>query len=360
MEKVFSSQELRNAKLYPMYSLAFLILSFFISCKEKSQKLELIWENDKAIGIAIPKSISNLDSLHIINVKQIFGSLTELADFFEFRSVIPLTAGLSYEVWNGKKMIGKLTVPLPNSKLAPVLTSIYPEIDTVPENLLKFYFVFSKPMRSGASLNHIFLLDKKGDTMQNVFLNLQPELWDTSGKVLTIWIDPGRIKRDLVLNKKLGNPLTQNSNYKLIVSNTWKDTQGLTLPKIYTKSFVVGAADHQIPDVSKWNLTLPKSRTTHPIVIDAKETLDHLLLAESLSILDFNNKEVAGTIMIRKDQILEFVPLKPWTGSKYVLQVNARLEDLAANNLNKVFDRDIRKEEGRNDDVVKREFKLRH
>ncbi len=345
-----------NAKLYVMYGLAFLVVVFFDGCNNSAQKLEIIWENNQAIGIAIPKNGSDLDSLKVINVVPIFGSFIAKNNGIEFRSIIPLTAGLSYEIWNGKNRIGKVAVPFPAAKLAPVLAAIYPQRDTVPENLLKLYFRFSKPMQTGKSLEHIFILDKNSDTMRNVFLNLQPELWDTSGKILTLWLDPGRIKRDLVLNKKLGNPLMQNAHYQLIVSNRWKDTQGLRLTKTYSKSFVVAAADGEVPDVNKWSLALPASGTKRPLIIDTKEAMDHFLLMESVTILGPKNEIVEGEIKIKEDQIWEFTPLKPWLANKYQLQVNTRLEDLAANNLNKVFDRDIRKEKGRDDDVVKRAF----
>ena len=363
MGKVSSLIRYRNAKLYEMYSLAFLVLLFFSRCHRPPKQPELIWEDNKVIGISIPKNNHNYDSIKITrsSVKnvQIFGLFTEEGNKIEFRSTIPLTPGLSYDIWNGQLQIARLDVPYPNGQLAPVLTSIYPETDTVPQNLLKFYFRFSKPMRTGQSLNHIYLLDKKNDTMRNVFLNLQPELWDTSGKILTLWIDPGRIKHDLVLNKKLGNPLKQNAFYKLVVSTNWKDTQGFPLADTYSKSLVVSAADHEVPDIQKWILSLPKSGTKHTLMIDAKESLDHLLFAESIRIFDWNNKEIMGKVVIRKDQILEFTPTELWSGINYQLQVNARLEDLAANNLNRVFDRDIRKEKGRSDDVVKREFSLK-
>ncbi len=347
-----------NAKLYVMYRLAFLVVVFFCGCENSSQKLELIWKNNLAIGIAIPKNQSNLDSLRIVNVKSVFGSFTKQDNWIEFKPVIPLTPGLIYEVWNGAKLIGKIGVPLPNTKLAPVLTAIFPEIDTVPENLLKFYFVFSKPMQTGQSLGHIYLLAKNGDTLRNIFLNLQPELWDTSGRVLTIWLDPGRIKRDLVLNKKLGNPLTQNDRYTLAISNQWKDTQGLHLKKEVTKSFVVGTADHEIPAVNEWTLSLPKANTKGKFIIDTKSSLDYFLFNESLTLFDANNKPVEGQVTIKKDRIWEFVPRKPWQESTYTLQVNTRLEDLAGNNINRLFDRDIRKDKGRDDKIVKRKLSL--
>ena len=363
MEKVSSLKLYRNAKLCILYGLAFLVLFSFSRCHRAPEMPELIWENNKAVGISIPKNRGySYNSVKItrssVRNVQILGSFIDEGDKIEFRSSIPLTQGLSYDIWNGLVRIARLDVPYPNGQLAPVLTTIYPETDTVPENLLKFYLRFSKPMRTGQSLEHIYLLDEKNDTIPNVFLNLQPELWDTSGKILTIWIDPGRVKRNLVLNKKLGNPLKQNAYYKLIVSKNWKDTQGLPLAETYSKRLVVGPADYEVPDIQKWSLSLPKSGTKHTLIIDTKEPLDHLLFAESIRIFDWNNKEINGKVVIRKDRILEFTPVQPWSESKYQLQVDARLEDLAANNLNRVFDRDVSKEKGRNDDVVRRKFTL--
>ena len=82
--------------------------------------------------------------------------------------------------------------------------AIYPTQDTVPENLLKIYLQFSKPMREGQALRHIELLKNNRDTLPGVFLDLQPELWNVDRTTLTVWLDPGRIKRDLQPNGPIG------------------------------------------------------------------------------------------------------------------------------------------------------------
>jgi len=342
-----------------MYGLAFLVMLLLSYCHRAPIRLELIWKNNRAVGISIPLKNYVLDSLKIVNVREILGSFAEHENWIEFKPTIPLTAGLSYEVWNGSRQIGKLTVPFPSGKLAPKLTAIYPERDTVPENLLKFYFVFSRPMRTGEALRHIFLIDQHKDTLKNVFLNVQPELWDTAGKVLTLWLDPGRIKRDLVLNKKLGNPLIRNANYEIKISSEWKDRNGLSLTKAYTKSFVVSAADHEMPDVKKWSFSVPDAGSKQAFIIDAKAALDHFLFAETITILNQENKIVEGQVRIIKDQVWEFIPKKMWNSGTYKVQVYTRLEDLAANNLNRVFDRDISKEKATYETIVVRSFQIK-
>jgi hypothetical protein len=42
-----------------------------------------------------------------------------------------------------------------------------------------------------------------------------------------------------------------------------------------------------------------------------------------------------------EEKQLNFIPNKPWSPGQYNLQVEARLEDLAGNNLNRLFDRDV-------------------
>lgn len=57
---------------------------------------------------------------------------------------------------------------------------------------------------------------------------------------------------------------------------------------------------------------------------------------------------------------LEFVPDKLWKTGHYLLRVNARLEDLAGNNLNKVLDRDVPKETKQDGLFVQRNFEIKH
>ena len=49
-----------------------------------------------------------------------------------------------------------------------------------------------------------------------------------------------------------------------------------------------------------------------------------------------------GTIEISKSEMRwEFIPDSPWTLGNYSVVVNTALEDLAGNNLNSVFDREL-------------------
>ncbi|WP_373550022.1 Ig-like domain-containing protein [Haliscomenobacter sp.] len=370
MAKTSKRNTVKKGGLQLMCSLAFLSLLALYACQKREETIELVWNNQRATGISIPKHlVKNFSSAAIDpSIKVVLGNNVDQAILGNFSAdnskllfepLIPLTPGLTYRILENNRSIGQLFVPFNKNEKAPEVLAIYPLLDTLPENLLKFYIQFSKPMRTGESLQFIHLLDKKGDTLRDVFLNLQPELWDTSGTVLTLWLDPGRIKRGLTLNRALGNPLKRNEMYQLVISPEWKDNTGLKLSQKCSKTFVAGKRDEQAPDIKQWQLQLPKAGTTASLRINTQESLDHYLLSESIGIVDQNNTLVKGKIRLdKKDQQVVFAPAKPWKAQRYQLQVDARLEDLAGNNLNRVFDRDITKAKSRTKNYYELAFEV--
>jgi hypothetical protein len=371
MAKIYNRNSIKKAGLQLICSLAFFFLLALSACQQQEESIELVWNDQQATAISIPwhfvKNTSpgaKAPSIKVVlangNNKAILGSFSTGNSSLLFEPLIPLTSGLTYHILKNDQFIGKVTIPFNPNEKAPELVAIYPLLDTLPENLLKLYLHFSKPMRSGESLQFIHLLTEKGDTLRNVFLNLQPELWDTTSTVLTLWLDPGRIKRGLTLNRALGNPLKMNKTYQLVISSAWKGQNGLTLSKSYRKTFVAGKRDEQAPDIKEWQLQPPGAGTTALFVVKTQETLDHYLLSESIGIVDENNAPVKGEIKLNiKDNKVFFFPAVPWKPQHYRLQVDARLEDLAGNNLNRVFDRDITKSKSRNKSYYELEFEVK-
>lgn len=315
-------------------------------------KVSILWKEGQATGFSIPlsllKNVSKEEIAKLVKVQlansgiktAILGEYNVKKDTLVFKPLIPFTRGLHYEVAVNGHLIS--TIEIPKSTNSPTLLGIYPTQDILPENLLKFYFVFAQPMVEGHSLDYIKLLSAKGDTLSHTFLNLQPELWNAERTVLTLWLDPGRIKRDLQPNKRLGNPLTKGSRYKLIVFKEWSDAQGAILTQNYTKDFVVAERDMLSPKTDDWSLRIPKKGTIQPLEIDLKEALDYILLQNAIQIVDDKGNKIEGLIKVNaKEQSLHFIPTAPWLIGRYKLQIEARLEDLAGNNLNRLFDRDV-------------------
>ncbi|MPR36224.1 hypothetical protein GBK04_23480 [Cytophagaceae bacterium SJW1-29] len=325
-------------------------------CSSSSQKAEIRiqWKGKTAVGVSIPialakgvpsDSIPNLLQIKLIgsdSLVSILGNYSVGSDSISFVPLIPFTRGLHYEVRLRNVRMGTFAIPLADAADAPRLLAIFPSQDTLPENLLKIYLHFSQPMQEGKSNEYVFLIKNDSDTVQGAFLNLQPELWNPERTVLTLWLDPGRIKRDLHPNTLLGAPLQKNGRYRIEISSQWKDQQGTPLPQLYTKSFVTSRRDSLSPVPAKWALVPPLGSTTQPLKVDFKESLDHSLITESLRVQDENGQMIRGTWQVgEEEKTAYFKPSETWKAGIYTLSVRTILEDLAGNNLNRPFDRDV-------------------
>ena len=341
-------------RLGSLPSLIFFALALATACREAGpREITIIWKDSQAVGIAVPEMILdqlNPDSLQtnfrvyvqeerkipVLGVKEFIGNQ------IRFTPAIPFSRGLRYDIVYGSKLISTVFIPTGKPGRTPTVVATYPSKNILPENMLKMYLQFSQPMREGQSLKHVSLLNSDNDTLSDIFLELQPELWNKEGTVLTLWLDPGRIKRDLVPNKTLGNPLERGKKYKIIVSSDWTNVEGQPLSQIYSREFTVGERDSLSPSPKRWTLQLPAAGTREALFITTGESLDYFLLQETVTIISPTGEKMAGTFSVSDEEtILRFAPAVSWPGGEYRLQVASYLEDLAGNNLEHVFDRDV-------------------
>ncbi len=355
-----------NVRLYVRCSLVFIAFLVLLACKQenKTSDLHLIWDQQRPIALSISKNLiedeidSSKSDLQVRLVEDsssvsILGNYKYNDDDVIFEPIIPFSRGLHYEVFYKNKSIGVVEVPLADISEASVLEEVYPTADTLPENLLKIYLQFSKPMRTGESEKYITIIKNEKDTVSGVFLNLDPELWNEDRTVLTVWLDPGRIKRDLIPNLTLGAPLVNHTKYSIVISENWLNAQGLKLKENFVKTFFVSERDSLSPDITNWTLELPHSGSKDPLKVHLKESLDYFLLNETIQILDEKNKVLPVKINVRdKERFVDWVPLDNLAAGQYKIQVQSRLEDLAGNNLNRPFDRDLTKENKLNPDKL--------
>lgn len=356
-----------------------LIFSFLlIRCGNRDEKHEpdvpaitILWEKNKAAGLVISRELladTPVDSIdkwlqvHLAigsSSPAILGRYIVGKNEVEFIPLIPLTPGLKYEVTLKGKPIGQTEIDrIVGSKL-PEVVEIYPTADTVPENLLKLYVEFSKPMQEGKALDYIRLV-KNGDTIPDVFLDLQPELWNKESTILTIWFDPGRIKRDLQPNLAMGPPLKKGLQYQLVIKPGWPDKEGAVCVYSYTRLFFTTIRDGISPDPAKWIIEVPKPESDQPVEVVLHESLDYMLLKNAIHVTDDKGKDVPGSIDVKnKERSIEFTPSSPWKAGNYILEVESRLEDLAGNNLDHPFDNDLTQKQQKQKEVVKRTFQIR-
>ncbi len=336
-------------RLYIAYNLI-----FFVSCQQSAEDtgIRIRWADKRATGLLIPRQLAPSvppESLNQRLVVRLAGNETAMLGRFQrvdndilFEPLIPLTRGLHYTIWLRDKRLGEIAIPRLNPDDKPAVLAIYPTPDSLPENLLKIYLHFSRPMREGQSPKYVAILKNRTDTLPGVLLDLQPELWNADRTLLTLWLDPGRIKRDLQPNKQLGTPLQTGVSYQVVVSANWPDAQGATLVRGATKSFVTVPRDSLSPNPERWVIQPPKQGRADPLVVAFGEPLDYSLLTETLHVLDEDGRAIAGTWQsVDEERRGLFKPAMAWKAGRYRLKTESRLEDLAGNNLNRPFDRDV-------------------
>ncbi|MGI9552880.1 MAG: Ig-like domain-containing protein, partial [Aurantibacter sp.] len=75
------------------------------------------------------------------------------------------------------------------------------------------------------------------------------------------------------------------------------------------------------------------------------EPMDFATCRSAISVWTPKGETVAGiTEIVENEKVWKFLPEKPWISGTYRVRIYSKLEDLAGNNLNRVFDRDLASE----------------
>ncbi len=320
---------------------------FFTSCASEVfiDELQIRYEEGAAYGVQFVSNGSNeYFQVFLQGEKEtaVLGEFTTVEDEHWFSPAVAFTRGNTYEIYYNETFVEAFTIPLANKQDAPEIVNIYPSTDTVPENLLKVYLQFSQPMQEvGNALDFIKVLDETENKEVMVFLELESELWNASHDRLTLWLDPGRIKTDLIPNREQGLPLRQGHTYQLAISKSWKDAKGVNLKQEYQKEFYVTKRDQETPKPALWKIQTPKSETKDTLKLGFKEPLDAILVKETIFLSRDSGEEVVGNTLLNEDgTFFNFIPINNWKKGNYIFIIKPILEDLAGNNLLHLFDTD--------------------
>ncbi len=326
------------------FTLVFFYVFFLLSCgsKDAIKNVNLQYKDSSAIRVSFESSdVNELDFFLKGETKtSILGEIKSTGHIHHFTPVIPFRAGQTYEIRQGGRFMASFKVKDLQNLDIPELVTIYPSKDTVPENLLKMYLIFSMPMQEvGNALDFIRIYNETEQREVDLFLNLEKDLWNKDHTRLTLWLDPGRIKTGLIPNRLMGLPLRQGHSYTITVSGKWKSARGIPLPKNYIKKIVVGKRDNQMPDIFKWELTDPAANTKEALKISFGESMDAILARESLQIYFKGVIPVKGDYALGEDEnTMIFTPKDSWNEGVYDISSHSKIEDLAGNNMNYLFD----------------------
>jgi hypothetical protein len=230
-------------------------------------------------------------------------------------------------------------IPALPETAATELQAIYPSAANLPRNQLKFYLHFSAPMGRGAAYEHLRLLDADDQPVDLPFLELAEELWDPSGRRLTLLLDPARVKRELGPREAQGPVLEIGRRYTLAIDGGWRDAAGEPLAAGIRKTFRVGPDDETPPAPRQWKLSPPAAGSRDPLVVRFSESLDHALLGRMLWVVDAEGDVLVGNGHIGdREESWRFVPQRPWSAGEYKLVADTLLEDLAGNSIARKFE----------------------
>ncbi len=266
------------------------------------------------------------------------GKLEKIDGGLRFTPRFPLTPGVRYIVSAGGF---HRVFSIPAADMTPVarITAVYPSSNVLPENMLKFYLHFSEPMAIGEASGNVRLIKTGGGQVPLPFLELAGELWDPDGKRLTLFFDPGRVKRGLKPNKEQGRALEEGGQYSLHINAAWRDAMGRTMTEDFSKKFRACTADYTQPDPVKWKLSIPSAGTRDPLQLAFQEALDHGLLERVLVVYNSEGKAISGIPGVAKgEKEWSWHPDRPWHEGNYRIVVEALLEDLAGNSIGRLFE----------------------
>jgi hypothetical protein len=270
-------------------------------------------------------------------------------DSLRFSPSFPLDAGREYEVRFDPSRVSRValsapattaTISIPDNNRSPStsVSAVYPGSDFVPENLLRMYVVFSKPMGQQGGRDHIAFIDDSGRDVPDVVVPLDTDLWNAERTRYTVILDPGRVKREILPNREMGRALHNGAGLTLVVKRDWPDAHGLPLTSEYRRRFLIGPAEDHALSTAQWHLAPPAMDTRDPVTVTFPKPLDFGLLQRSLSVRR-GDSNIAGRVRVGPAEIWwQFVPDSEWQRGPYMLKVEPILEDVAGNRIGRAFE----------------------
>ena len=293
---------------------------------------------------------------HIRTLQPIAGRFAINEGSICFIPRFPFLNGMSYSliVYSGLVVgrAGELEIwpiqrPSPAGGLTTEAVAIYPTAEEVPVNQLKFYIHFSSPMSEGWATRAVHVRRADNDEpLNDVFLAMDPELWDPERRRLTLLLDPGRIKRGLVPHEEASYPLVEGVPVVINVDTEFRDAAGQPLRTGMERRYEVEPAVRVRVNAADWRFHCPTLGSRSPLTVEFDRSLDHALLEHRLGVNNAAGAPVDGRGSVGLgERSWQFEPQSPWEEGRYVVVVDPRLEDLAGNSLIRVFDRDLMRAE---------------
>jgi hypothetical protein len=287
------------------------------------------------------------------DVPNVIGDRESLEDGLRFIPRYPFEPGVPFRAILDLRVLGRsgfaelqtldFSIPSQGGAGGTVVKEVFPSSNVLPENLLRFYVRFSKPMRRGGPERDIEMLGPDGSPASDVLYRAPVELWDGSMTCLTVLLDPGRLKREVGPNRMLGPPLKSGQRYTLAIGPGMIDVDGCPLRESFRKSFRVSDAVREPIAVERWRIRVPKEGTLEPLVLEFPRPLDWAQLWRGITVASGSGEPIRGQVDIdRGETRSRFAPDAPWLAGAYTALVSPDLEDVCGNTAYGPFDGPLR------------------
>ncbi|MEQ9402134.1 MAG: hypothetical protein RIM99_01000 [Cyclobacteriaceae bacterium] len=215
----------------------------------------------------------------------------------------------------------------------------FPEIDTLPSNVLRMYLQFPVPMSFENPYQYISIADASGNVLNDPFVEIEEGLWDPERTRLTLLFHPGRIKRGVGPNMTLGEIFEEGNTYQLNISKKWKTSSGIQLEERFVKRFYITGEIRKTITPKTWSIQAVSAESKDPLIIRTNHLLDQALAERLIYITDSKEKAVPGNLQFEaRSRQLIFMPDKNWETGSYTITIDSKLEDICGNTIYHVFD----------------------
>jgi hypothetical protein len=285
------------------------------------------------------------EQAHATGVPPMGGAWSVDAGRLRFEPSFPFTRGVRYRAeYRGPGapvVVSYFELPADTTPATTTVERIFPTAAVLPENQLKFYVHFSAAMSRGSVFEHVQLKDEAGRVIELPFLELAEELWDPTMTRLTLLIDPGRIKRGVKPLMDAGPVFEVGKRYMLAITADCRDAANRPLRAALTKTFRIAAADRTPIVPATWKITAPKAGTRDALRVEFGESLDAALAIRKIAVATGGAELDGEATLGAEEREWIFTPDKPWRAGPHRLVIGTTIEDLAGNNVGKVFDVDV-------------------
>lgn len=289
----------------------------------------------------------------VVGRYQVLESGLQFIPYFPFERDVEYRAVFDARPLDASVMVEPLTIKFliateQNARALTEVMRIFPSCHLLPENLLRFYICFSNSMGRGRALEEISLLDSNGQPVADALYRPPVELWDRGMQRLTVLMDPGRLKRWVGPNVKLGPPLKVGHEYILEIGSGMIDLLGRPLRARVRKHFLASDPIREAISVEDWEILPPVTGSREALVLMFPTPLDRALLLQTITVTSADGPVIDGLIEVDQfERRWSFTPTSPWIAGVYQIRVASSLEDVCGNSITGAFDRPLRKDPDR-------------